>query len=170
VENAKQEVTFEPAHPSENPCSTNRDRAMMQLHVLTPEHNPAFCLPLQEFDVTINNDIKVMAIFDTGSQIIVIWWDLVNALRVPINMQCTIEMEGANGATNWTVGCVEFLTMQVSNVPFQVHVHIVENTNFSLLLGHPFQQTLLCRFKDLPGGEVEVSVRDPTNIACRVYI
>ena len=59
----------------------------------------------------INEDIKVTVILDTGSQIIVIQEDLVNALRVPINTQHTIEMEGANGTTNWMVGCIEFLIM-----------------------------------------------------------
>src|SRR6266850_2601428 len=85
-------------------------------------------------------------------------------------MRWTIEMEGANGATNWMVGCAESLTMQVGDVSFNVHTHIIENTNFSLLLGHPFQQALLCHFKDLPSGEVEVSVCDPADIAHRVYI
>jgi len=85
-------------------------------------------------------------------------------------MQHTIEMEGANSAMNWTVECVEFLTMQVGNVPFKVHAHVIENANFSLLFDHPFQQVLLCHFEDLPEGEVEVSICDPTKIACRVYV
>jgi len=79
-------------------------------------------------------------------------------------------MEGANGTTNWTVGCVESLTMQVGNVSVNVHAHVIKNTNFSLLLGHPFQQTLLCCFEDLPSGKVEVSIQDPADIAHRVYM
>ena len=91
----------------------------------------------------VNEDIKVTAILDTSSQIIVIWKDLVDALRVPINTWHMIEMEGANGTTNWMFGCVEFLTMRVGDIPFKVHAHIVKKANFSLLLGHPFQQALL---------------------------
>ena len=79
-------------------------------------------------------------------------------------------MEGANGATNWTVGCAENLTLQVGDMSLKIHAHIVEHASFEILLGRPFGQTALCRIEDLPSGEVEVSVRDPTNIARRVYV
>jgi len=79
-------------------------------------------------------------------------------------------MEGANGATNWTVGCAENLILQVGDISFKVHAHIIEHASFSLLLGRPFQQTAFCHFEDLPSGEVEVSVCDPANVARRVYL
>jgi len=79
-------------------------------------------------------------------------------------------MEGANGATNWTVGCAENLTLQVGDVLLKIHAHIVEHASFEILLGWPFRQTALCRIEDLPSGEVEVSVHDPTNIVRRVYV
>ena len=141
----------------------------------TPDYPPSLpptdlCLPLQELDVLIGGSIKTPAIFDTGSQIVVIRLDLVQSLGVYINTQQLIEMEGANGATNWTVGCAENLTLQVGDVPFKIHAHVVEHASFGLLLGRPFQRALLCRFEDLPGGEVEVSVRDPADISRRVYV
>jgi hypothetical protein len=71
----------------------------------------AFCLPLQEIDILVNTAVKVPAILNTGSQIIVIWHNIVQSLRVPVNYQWLIKMEGANGATNWTVGCAEDLTL-----------------------------------------------------------
>ena len=67
-------------------------------------------------------------------------------------------MEGANGATNWTLGCAEYLTMQVGNVPFKIHVHIVEDAPFQLLLGRPFGHAVSSAIEDLPNGETEVSV------------
>src|SRR6267142_1151811 len=75
VENSKQEVIR----------NSNNNKAQTQLHALAPERPPTFCLPLQELDITVNNDIKVTTILDTGSQIVVIQWDLVKALRVPVN-------------------------------------------------------------------------------------
>jgi hypothetical protein len=91
----------------------------------------------------VNNDIRIMAILDTGSYIIVLWQDLIYAFSIPINNRCTIEMEGKNDAINWTVGCVEFLTMQVGNMPFKVHTHIIEKANFSLLL-QPLKKLSQC--------------------------
>ena len=131
---------------------------------------PAFCLPLQELDVLVDSSIQVSAILDTGSQIIVIRHNIVQALGIAINYQHLIEMEGANGTTNWTIGCAEDLPLQVGDVTFKVHAHVVEHASFSLLLGRPFQQTAHCRFEDLPNGEVEVSVQDPADPSRRIYL
>jgi len=131
---------------------------------------PAFCLPLQELDVLVGNSLNIPAIYDTGSQIIVIRKDIVQSLGIHINTQQLIEMEGANGATNWTVGCAENLSLQVGDVLFKIHAHVVKNASFGILFSRPFQQALLCRFEDLPGGKVELSVCDPSDISCQVYI
>ena len=96
---------------------------------------PAFCLPLQEIDVLVNAAIKVPAILDTSSQIVIIRHDIIQSLGAPINYQRLIEMEGANGATNWTVGCAKDLILQVGDVSFKVHAHVVEHASFGLLLG-----------------------------------
>jgi len=131
---------------------------------------PDFCLPLLELDVLVDSGFKSPAILDTGSQIIVIRHDIVQSLGFPINCQRLIEMEGANGATNWTVGCAENLPMQVGDVTIKVHAHVVEHASFGLLLGRPFQKAALLRFEDLPNGEVEVSVRDPADLSRRTYL
>jgi len=141
----------------------------------TPDYPPSLppanlCLPLQELDVLVGGSIKTPAIFDTGLQIVVIRLDLIQSLGVYINTQQLIEMEGVNGATNWTVGCAENLTLQVGDVLFKIHAHVVEHASFGLLLRSPFQRALLCRFEDLPGGEVEISMRNPTDISHRVYV
>jgi len=106
--------------------------------------SPAFCLPLQEINVLLDGSTKVPTILNTGSQIVVIRHDIALALRARINPHRLIEMEGANGATNWTVGCAENLTMQVGGVPFKVHTHVVQHMSFGLLLGRPFQKATLC--------------------------
>jgi hypothetical protein len=79
-------------------------------------------------------------------------------------------MEGANGATNWTVGCMDYLLIQIGSMSCKIHVYIVEHASYSLLLGRPFQQALLCQFEDLPSGKVEISVHDPSDIAHRVFV
>ena len=66
-------------------------------HLPTIIQPPAFCLPLQEVDVVVNNSIHVPAILDTGLQIMVIRQDIVQSLRAKINYQRLIEMEGVAG-------------------------------------------------------------------------
>src|SRR5258708_727778 len=62
--------------------------------------------------------------------------------------------------------------MCVSDIQFAVHAHVVEHAPFRLLLSRPFhwQHPLLCRLKDLPRGDVEGSVYDPTHPSHRVSI
>jgi len=153
-------------------CTTvhNDTPDSMESHPLANDQPPAFCLPLQEIDVLVNGSTKIPAILDTGSQINIIRYNLVQSLRARINSQRLIEMEGANSAMNWMVGCTKNLMLQVGNVSIKIHAHIVEHTSFEILLGQPFRRTALCWIEDLPSGEVEVSVRDPTNIARRVYV
>ena len=88
-------------------------------------HPSTFCLPLQEIDVLVNGSLKVPAILDTSSQITVICRDIAQSLGLHINNQRLIEMEGANGATNWMVGCAENLTLQVGDVSFTAHAHVI---------------------------------------------
>ena len=107
----------------------------MESHPLTNNQPPTFCLLLQEIDVLVNGSTKIPAILDTGSQINVIRYDLVQSLRARINSQQLIEMEGANGTTNWTVGCAENLTLQVGDMSIKIHAHIVKHMSFEILLG-----------------------------------
>lgn len=72
--------------------------------------------------------------------------------------------------TNWTLGCAKFLPMRAGDVAFKEHAHVVKQAPFRLLLGRPFQHALLCRNEDLPSGDVEVSVSDPTNPSHRISI
>jgi len=142
----------------------------MESHLLANDQPPTFCLPLQGIDVLVNGSTKIPAILNTGSQINIIRYNLVQSLRAHINSQRLIEMEGANGATNWMVGCAKNLMLQVGNMLIKIHTHIVKHASFEILLGWPFGRTALCRIEDLPSGKVEVSVCDPTNIAHRVYV
>ena len=122
-----------------------------------------YSLPLREIDVLVNDTISEAGILDQGSQIIVIRQDLAQEAGVLVNHQHQLEMEGANGLVSKTIGCAENLTMQVGDVAFEVHAHIVERAPFRLLLGRPFHHLLLCKLEDHPDGRVDVSVRDPTN-------
>jgi hypothetical protein len=136
----------------------------------TAWREPKHSLPLLELDVLVGECITVPGVLDPGSQIVVIRRDLANKVNVRINTNHLVQMEGANGATNWTVGCAEYLTMQVSGVPFKIHAHVVDDAPFKLLLGRPFGQAVSSTIDDLPSGETEVYVWDPANLSRRIYI
>jgi hypothetical protein len=89
---------------------------------------------------------------------------------VCINTAHCLQMEGANGISNWTIGCVEYLPMQIGGVPFSLHAHVEERTPFHLLLGCPFQHLLNCCLKDLPNGSFEVSICNLCNHSHHIYV
>ena len=77
---------------------------------------PVYSLPLLELDILVGDWVMVAGVLDPGLQIMVIWHDLAEEVNARINPNHLVEMEGANGATNWTLGCAKYLTMQVGNV------------------------------------------------------
>ncbi|KAI9507497.1 hypothetical protein F5148DRAFT_958651, partial [Russula earlei] len=93
---------------------------------------------LQEIDISVATGISEPGVLDPGSQIVAIRQDLAREIGVRINSTRRIEMEGANGITNWTLGCAEHVPMQVGGVPFKIHAYVVERAPFRLLLGRPF--------------------------------
>ncbi len=94
-----------------------------------------YSLPLREIDVLINGTISEAGVLDQGSQIIVIWRDLAQEAGALVNPDHQLEMEGANGLVSKTLGCAENLSMQVGDVSFKVHAHVVDRAPFRLLLG-----------------------------------
>ena len=139
-------------------------------HISAPLPEPEYSLPLQEIDVLVGDHSTVAGVIDPGSQIVAIRKDLAEEVAAHINSGIRLEMEGANGATNWTLGCAEHLAMQVNDIPFTLHAHVVEHAPFRLLLGRPFQRLLLCNLEDKPDGRVNITIHDPRNRTRKVDI
>jgi hypothetical protein len=129
-----------------------------------------YSLPLREVEILVNDLVPEAGILDQGSQIIVIRQDLAMEAGAHINYEHQLEMEGANGLVSKTLGCAENLSMQIGEVAFEVHAHVVERAPFRLLLGRPFHHLLLCRLEDHADGRVDISVRDPTNPARSITV
>ena len=79
-------------------------------------------------------------------------------------------MEGANGAINSTLGCVEYLTLQIGDIPLKIPAHVVEHAPFQLLLGRPVQRILLSSLDEHPDGRVDIIARDPRDRSRRVIV
>ncbi len=101
----------------------------------TSHPEPDYSLPLWEVDILVGSHSMEAGVIDPGSQIIAIRKDLADEVGAHINPDIRLEMQGANSATDWTLGCAENLSMQIGNVPFKLHAHVLENAPFQLLLG-----------------------------------
>ena len=97
---------------------------------LSTPHSAEYSLPLREIDVLVNGMVPEAGILDQGSQIIVMRQDLAQEAGVRFNTSHQLDMEGTNGLASKTMGCAENLTMQIGDVVFEVHAHIVERAPF----------------------------------------
>jgi len=110
------------------------------------------------------------AVINSGSQIVAIRKDLADSLAMKPNPSATLEMEVANSATSWMLGCVEYLTLQIGNIPFKVHAHIIEDAPFQVLLGCPFQCIILSILEDRPNGRIDLTIRNPHDCAHQLTV
>jgi hypothetical protein len=101
----------------------------------TQARTPKFALPLREVDVIVNGLTVEAGVLDSGSQIIAIREDLAREVQAQINEDRQLEMEVASCGVSRTVGCTEYLPMQIGDIPFTVHTHVVKRALFCLLLG-----------------------------------
>ena len=60
--------------------------------------------------------------------------------------------------------------MQIGDIDFQVHTHIVKTTLFHLLLGRPFHHHWHCHLEDHPDGCINISIHNPTNLARSIQV
>jgi hypothetical protein len=91
---------------------------------------PEYTVPLQKIDILVDGRMMEAAVINPGSQIVAIQKDLTDSLAMKPNPDAALEMEAANSATNWTLGCVEYLTLQIGDIPFKVHAHVIEDAPF----------------------------------------
>jgi hypothetical protein len=124
--------------------TNDNDEDPVSVLELAAKRKAEFSLPLCEIDVLVNSCRTEAGVLDQGLQIVVICEDLANEVGAQINTQHTLRMEGANGSTSRTLGCAKDLEMQIGDVSFTIHAHIVRTAPFCLLLGQPFHHLLLC--------------------------
>ena len=91
---------------------------------------PEYSLPLHEVDIRINSTVLEAGILDQSSQIVLIWKDLAQEAGACINTRHQIDMEGANGTVTKTLGCAENLSMQIGDIEFKIHTHVVDHAPF----------------------------------------
>lgn len=59
--------------------------------------------------------------------------------------------------------------MQIGDVSFTIHAHVVRTASFRLLLSCPFHQLFLCRL-EYHLNRVDVSLRDPADPSCSISV
>lgn len=105
--------------------------------------------------------VVVAGVLDEGSEIVVVRKDLWEDLGFEVNRARLMLMQAANGLKEAMEGSAEFLELEVGGIKTWANTFIVPNAPFCLLLGRPWQQSVLMAKTEHEDGHVEITIHDP---------
>ena len=84
-------------------------------------------------------------------------------LGIPRNNSVTVSMQAANGATSRTLGLVENLPFDFDGIKLYLHVHVVKDAPYDILLGRPFDILTKSRVENGDNEEQLITISDPNS-------
>lgn len=122
-----------------------------------------YCTALREVEVKLAGGIVDVGLMDEGSEIVVVRKDLWEATCHSANPNRRMMMQAANGGTQVLKECAEFLELEVGGIKTWAHAYVVPFAPFKLLLGRPWQKSVLLQKTEHEDGRVTVVVHNPAN-------
>ncbi|CAA7271313.1 unnamed protein product [Cyclocybe aegerita] len=120
-----------------------------------------YCTPLREVAVRVAAKVDERALLDDGSEIVVMRRDLWEETRHKVNMRRNMMMETANGDLEKMEGCAEFIEVEVNGLKTWAHTFVVPQAPFRLLLGRPWQKSVLLQKAEFEDGRLHVTIHSP---------
>ncbi|KAJ7602190.1 hypothetical protein DFH06DRAFT_1024174 [Mycena polygramma] len=108
----------------------------------------------------VDNQRRVEAIYDTGSQIIGMSEAICNDLGLPYDPRITISMESANGSVSSSLGLARNVPFGFKDITLYLQCHIVRAPAYDILLGRPFDQLTECKVNNSANGDQTLTIRD----------
>ncbi|GLB41626.1 hypothetical protein LshimejAT787_1002260 [Lyophyllum shimeji] len=142
-----------------NPAGRGTTVAAFQTKIDLRDIPLDFVTPLRELLVEVAG-VKEDALLDEGSEIVVVRRDLWEELGLKVNRAQLMTMETANGGRETMDGCAEFLEIEVEGMKTWAHAYVVPNAPYRLLLGRPWQKSVLLAKVETEAG-VWVTLQDP---------
>ncbi|KAJ3521857.1 hypothetical protein NMY22_g12139 [Coprinellus aureogranulatus] len=101
-----------------------------------------FVTPQRELRVRMGKGVEDYGVLDEGSEIVV------------------MVMKTANGSIEEMQGCAEWVSVWVDGLETWVHAFVVPDAPFRLLLGRPWQKSVMLRKEETSSG-VDITIFDP---------
>src|SRR5258705_5331506 len=120
-----------------------------------------YCTPLREVEVRLAGEVVDMGLLDDGSEIVVIRKDLWEKVGHGANAEKKMLMQAANGSTQMMDGCAEFLELEIGGMKTWAHAYVVPFAPFKLLLGRPWQRSVLLQKSEYDDGRVTITIHNP---------
>jgi hypothetical protein len=84
-------------------------------------------------------------------------------LEVPKDDTITVTMQSANGGTESTIGLVKNLPFNFEGLTIYLHVHVVRNAPYDILLGRPFDMLTRSKVQNISDDEQYITLHDPNS-------
>ena len=118
-------------------------------------------LPLRVIYPTFAPGVQPECILDSGSQIVVMRRDIWERLRTPLDARKLMPMQSANSGKTMTIGVMEDFPVQFGPVTVRLHIQVIEDAPFEVLLGRPFFDITSCSEVSQQGGKHSIIIHDP---------
>ncbi|CAD6952494.1 unnamed protein product [Tilletia caries] len=112
--------------------------------------------------------MPITAIIDSGSEINVISRSACERLRLPLTTYNS-SMRTADGRSSSLNHIVRNVDVNCGGVVARIHLHVIENCTYELLLGRPWQRTVRCINRDADEGLL-ITIHDPVTTATHSFI
>ncbi|KAJ6540284.1 hypothetical protein B0H19DRAFT_959240 [Mycena capillaripes] len=124
-----------------------------ELHVAADSCASRSVLPI------VDNQRRIEAIYDTGSQIVGMSEAVANDLDLPYDPRIT-SMESANGTFSSSLGLARNVPFGFGDITLYLQCHIVRSPAYYIRLGRPFDQVAECKVSNSANGDQTLTIFD----------
>lgn len=118
-------------------------------------------LPLRYIPVMLNHKLTCKAVLDTGSTFVAMSRGVYKALKDTVRYNSFLGLTSANGSHSRTQGLLHNCVVSIADMDIKLHIHVVDNAPFDLLLGQPFFALTRCAIEHTLDGDAELVMTDP---------
>ena len=109
-------------------------------------------VPVMTISTVNPNETMTECIIDTGSALVIIREDIVNANGFEISNHRQVSLQSANGTHSHVVGIIEWCPFEIGGIQFHIPIHVVSQAPFNMLLGMPFVKFVRMKISPIKRG------------------
>ena len=145
------------------------DRYEMYLRSL-PEGQPPDTLvvakessALRSIYPLVDNQQRVEAIIDPGSQIIAMAEDVGMDLALIYDPEIVLNMQSANGEIDKSLGLARNVPISIGDITLYIQIHIIRSPAYDILLGRPFDILTKSVVRNFANEDQTITIFDPNS-------
>ncbi|EPQ50160.1 hypothetical protein GLOTRDRAFT_23852, partial [Gloeophyllum trabeum ATCC 11539] len=111
----------------------------------------------------IDNQEKVEAILDPGSQIVAMSEAVCHSLGLQYDPTIQLQMQSANKTIDMSLGLAHNIPFQVGDITVYLQIHVIRDPAYDILLGRPFDVLTESCIKNFKNEDQTITINDPNS-------